>query len=56
MPAAGHLAAYNEKSAAYFTLVRLVFRTRLLAAAYYCSQLAYYSKKFDWAAYVISIE
>ena len=27
--AAGHLAAYNEMSAAYFTLARLVFRTRL---------------------------
>ena len=33
MPAAGHLAAYNEISAAYFTLVRLVFRTRLFRVA-----------------------
>ena len=29
MPVAGHMAAYNEISAAYFALVRLVFRTRL---------------------------
>ena len=50
MPAAGHLAAYNEISAAYFTLVRLVFRLEALAAmasaAYYYSQLAYYLKTF----------
>ena len=49
-PAAGHLVAYNEISAAYFTLVRLVFRPEALAAsasaAYYYSQLAYYSKTF----------
>ena len=48
--AAGHLAAYNEISGAYFTLVRLVFRLEALAAsasaAYYYSQLAYYSKTF----------
>ena len=29
VPAAGHLGAYNEISAAYFTLVRLVFRSSL---------------------------
>ena len=50
MPAAGHLATYNEVSAAYFTLVRLVFRLEALAAlasaAYYYSQLAYYLKTF----------
>ena len=44
--AAGHLAAYDEISAAYYTLVRLAFRTRSASAAYYYSQLAYYSKTF----------
>ena len=51
MPAAGHfLAAYNEIFAAYFTLVRLEYRLEALAAlasaAYYYSQLAYYSETF----------
>ena len=45
VPAAGHLATYNEISAAYFTLVSLVFRPEALAAlasaAYYYGQLAY---------------
>ena len=54
VPTAGHLVAYNEISATYFMLVRLVFRTEALpasaSAAYYYSQLAYYSKTFDWAA------
>ena len=63
VPAASHLATYNEISAAHFTLVRLVFRPEALAvsasAAYYYSQLAYYSKTFDWAAniymYIVGI-
>ena len=50
VPAAGHLATSDEISAAYFTLVRFVFRPEALAAsasaAYYYSQLAYYSKTF----------
>ena len=29
MPTASHMAAYNGKSPTYFTLIRLVFRTRL---------------------------
>ena len=53
VPVAGHLSTYNEISAAYFTLVRLVFRPETLAAsasaACYYRQLAYYSKHFDWA-------
>ena len=49
VPAAGHLAAYNEISAAYFTLVRLVFRTRLPLLPITIASLPATQKHFDWA-------
>ena len=49
VPAAGHLAAYNEISAAYFTLVRLVFRTRLPLLPITIASLPTTQKHFDWA-------
>ena len=49
--AADHnLAAYNEISAAYFTLVRLVFRTRLPLLPITIASLPTTQKHFDWAA------
>ena len=47
--AAGHLAAYNEISAAYFTLVRLVLKTRLPLLPITIASLPTTRKHFDWA-------
>ena len=51
LPAAGHLAAYTEihVSVAYFTLVRLVFRTRLPLLPSTIASLPTTQKHFDWA-------
>ena len=46
--AASHLATYNEISAANFTLVRLVFRTRLPLLPTTIASLPTAQKHFDW--------
>ena len=55
VPAAGYLAAYNKISAAYFTLVRLVFRKRLPLLPITIASLPTTQKHFDWAAIYILI-
>ena len=55
VPAASHLAAYNEISAAYFTLVRLVLRTRLPLLRITIASLPITQKHFDWAGKEIMI-
>ena len=52
VPAAGHLAAYSETSAAYFTLVRPAFPTRLPLLPITIASLPTTQKHFDWAASV----
>ena len=47
-----HLAAYNKISAAYFTLVRLVFRMRLPLLPITIASLPSTQKHFDWAVSV----
>ena len=52
----GHLAAYNEISAAYFTLVRLVFKMRLPLLPITIASLPTTQKHFDWAVYMYVIQ
>ena len=55
--AASHLAAYNEISVAYFTLVRLVFRTRLPLLPITIASLPTTQEHFDCAAlaYIVHV-
>ena len=46
VPVAGHLAAYNVMSAAYFGRFLPKALAASASAAYYYSQLAYYSETF----------
>ena len=46
VPAASHLAAYNEMSATYFCHFFPEALAALASAAYYYSQVAYHSETF----------
>ena len=57
MPAAGYLAAYNKISAAYFTLVGLVFRTKLFrVVGHHCKvQIILIIKYYHFSYYVVPL-
>ena len=53
---AGHLTTYNEISAAYFTLVRLVFKTRLFrVVVHHCKVQSILLKYFHFSYDVIPL-